>query len=50
MQHETEREREERLKKTYQRIGSQGRNLLSSQNDLNIKEEKCLTGQMKTVA
>jgi hypothetical protein len=37
MQHETERERAERLKKTYQRRGSHGRNVLSSKNKKKVK-------------
>lgn len=39
MKHETKSEREERLKKTFQRRGSLGRNLLSYRNDLNDKAE-----------
>ena len=39
MVHETKREREERLKKTVQRRGTMGRNLLSYKNDLNDKAE-----------
>jgi hypothetical protein len=40
MIHETERERAERLKKTTQRRGTLGRNLLSYKNDLNDKAER----------
>lgn len=47
MIHETKAEREERLKRTFQRRGSMGRNLLSSQNDKNQNRQSVVRAKIR---